>query len=76
MFLTGVMGGPMSNPSAMVGMGNQMVPPYSAAMQTQMGPMGMGPQVSVSFFSLLCSYHVNLIILSRFHQMLCMSHCC
>ncbi|CAG9117781.1 hypothetical protein JYU34_003553 [Plutella xylostella] len=42
--LTGVMGGGMPNANAMVGMGNQMVPPYSAAIQSQMGNMGMGPQ--------------------------------
>ncbi|XP_072945938.1 mediator of RNA polymerase II transcription subunit 30 isoform X3 [Epargyreus clarus] len=41
--LTGVMGGPMGN-TGMVGMGNQMVPPYGAAMQNQMGNMGMGGQ--------------------------------
>ncbi|XP_053622241.1 mediator of RNA polymerase II transcription subunit 30 [Plodia interpunctella] len=42
--LTGVMGGPMGNPGGMVGMGNQMVPPYGAAIQNQMGNMGMAPQ--------------------------------
>lgn len=42
--LAGVMGGPMSNTGGMVGMGNQMVPPYGATMQSQMGNMGMGPQ--------------------------------
>ncbi|XP_045776498.1 mediator of RNA polymerase II transcription subunit 30 isoform X1 [Maniola jurtina] len=41
--LTGVMGGPMGNPG-MVGMGNQMVPPYGATMQGQMATMGMGGQ--------------------------------
>lgn len=41
------MGGPMGNPGGMVGMGNQMVPPYGAAMQNQMGNMGMAPQVSM-----------------------------
>ncbi|CAH0724652.1 unnamed protein product, partial [Brenthis ino] len=41
--LTGVMGGPMGN-AGMVGMGNQMVPPYGAAMPGQMGNMGMGGQ--------------------------------
>lgn len=41
--LAGVMGGPMGNTGGMVGMGNQMVPPYGA-MQNQMGNMGMGPQ--------------------------------
>ncbi|XP_013149364.1 PREDICTED: mediator of RNA polymerase II transcription subunit 30 isoform X1 [Papilio polytes] len=41
--LTGVMAGPMGNPG-MVGMGNQMVPPYGAAMQNQMSNMAMGPQ--------------------------------
>ncbi|XP_049874063.1 mediator of RNA polymerase II transcription subunit 30 [Pectinophora gossypiella] len=42
--LAGVMGGPMGNTGGMVGMGNPMVPPYAAAMQNQMGSMGMGPQ--------------------------------
>lgn len=42
--LSGVMGGPMGNTGNMVGMGTQMVPPYGAAMQNQMGGMGMGPQ--------------------------------
>ncbi|KAL4716551.1 hypothetical protein ACJJTC_010215 [Scirpophaga incertulas] len=42
--VTGVMGGPMTNTGGMVSMGNQMVPPYGAAMQNQMGNMGMGPQ--------------------------------
>ncbi|XP_068626317.1 mediator of RNA polymerase II transcription subunit 30-like [Battus philenor] len=41
--LTGVMAGPMGN-AGMVGIGNQMVPPYGAAMQNQMGNMAMGPQ--------------------------------
>ncbi|CAG9581143.1 unnamed protein product [Danaus chrysippus] len=41
--LTGVMGGPMGN-AGMVGMGNQMVPPYGAAMPGQMGNMSMGNQ--------------------------------
>lgn len=44
--IIGVMGGPMANTGGMVGMGNQMVPPYGATMQNQMGNMGMGPQVS------------------------------
>ncbi|XP_050344030.1 mediator of RNA polymerase II transcription subunit 30 isoform X3 [Nymphalis io] len=41
--MTGVMGGPMGN-SGMVGMANQMVPPYGAAMPGQMTNMGMGGQ--------------------------------
>lgn len=44
------MGGPMANAAGMVGMGNQMVPPYGAAMQNQMGNMGMGPQVNTVCF--------------------------
>ncbi|KAJ2947695.1 hypothetical protein O0L34_g9463 [Tuta absoluta] len=42
--LAGVMGGPMGSSGGMVGMGNPMVPPYAAALQNQMGTMGMGPQ--------------------------------
>ncbi|CAK1544509.1 unnamed protein product [Leptosia nina] len=41
--LAGVMGGPMGG-AGMVGMGNQMVPPYGAPMQSQMANMGMAPQ--------------------------------
>ncbi|XP_041974916.1 mediator of RNA polymerase II transcription subunit 30 [Aricia agestis] len=41
--LAGVMGGQMANPG-MVGMGNQMVPPYGATMQSQMATIGMGAQ--------------------------------
>ncbi|XP_045492635.1 mediator of RNA polymerase II transcription subunit 30 [Colias croceus] len=41
--LAGVMGGPMGA-AGMVGMGNQMVPPYGAPMQNQMAAMGMGGQ--------------------------------
>ncbi|VVC95547.1 unnamed protein product [Leptidea sinapis] len=40
---SGVMGGPMGA-GGMVGMSNQMVPPYGAPMQGQMGAMGMGGQ--------------------------------
>lgn len=40
------MAGAMGN-AGMVGMGNQMVPPYGAQMQNQMGNMAMGPQVSI-----------------------------
>lgn len=36
----------MANSAGMVGMGNQMVPPYGATMQNQMTNMGMGPQVN------------------------------
>lgn len=42
------MGGPMGN-TGMVGMGNQMVPPYGATMPGQMGNMGMGGQVWTHF---------------------------
>ncbi|KAI5639721.1 mediator complex subunit 30 domain-containing protein [Phthorimaea operculella] len=42
--LAGVMGNPMGSTGGMVGMGNPMVPPYAAALQNQMGTMGMGPQ--------------------------------
>lgn len=42
--LAGVMGGSMATPSGMVGMGNQMVPPYGATMPNPMSSMGMGPQ--------------------------------
>lgn len=49
------MAGPMGNPG-MVGMGNQMVPPYGAAMQNQMGNMAMGPQVNDFHF---CNSDLN-----------------
>lgn len=53
-FVSGVMGGPMGT-QGMVGMGNQMVPPYGAAMPGQMGNMGMGGQVYIDKLFLFCT---------------------
>lgn len=53
----------MPNTNPMVGMGNQMVPPYGATMQNQMGTMGMGPQVVENAFNMhphkYKNYHIT-----------------
>lgn len=55
--------------TGMVGMGNQMVPPYGAAMPGQMGNMGMGSQVRTSIinhFMSSCALFLSTLI-NYFH---------
>lgn len=70
----------MPNTNPMVGMGNQMVPPYGATMQNQMGTMGMGPQVIADFYLdyawLKLNVRLHLILAGYSLFFKCIYECC